>query len=172
MSKFSRIHGWLIAAGLAAMISAPDARAAIASAPVDLPALRPVTSCAGLLRADVSRAVGAPTRISGAAVVSGSEAEPYCDVRGVIQPEIDFEVRLPTQGWTQRFLQTGCGGLCGNLRIHVDHAADCTPVTNGQIALASTDMGHEGMGGEWAAENPQSKVDFAYRGVHLTALAA
>ena len=33
-------------------------------------------------------------------------------------------------------------------------------------------MGHEGMGGAWAAEHPEAKVDFAYRGVHLTALAA
>ncbi|WP_158647236.1 tannase/feruloyl esterase family alpha/beta hydrolase [Actinoplanes sp. ATCC 53533] len=26
--------------------------------------------------------------------------------------QIQFEVRLPTQTYRQRYLQTGCGGLC------------------------------------------------------------
>jgi len=80
--------------------------------------------------------------------------------------------------WTQRFLQTGCGGLCGNLNINVGRTDGCAPATNGEIALASTDMGHSNGPGRgngdpvWAAENPQTEIDFAYRAEHLTALAA
>jgi feruloyl esterase len=33
-------------------------------------------------------------------------------------------------------------------------------------------MGHEGQGGTWGASDPQLRVDFAYRGVHTTALVA
>jgi len=88
-----------------------------------------------------------------------------------ITHDIHFEVCLPLAGWTQRLLQTGCGGLCGNLQIHFDDAEGCTPVTDGGIVLASDDMGHHGMGGGWGA-NADQRIDFAYRGNHVTALAA
>jgi hypothetical protein len=44
-------------------------------------------------------------------------------------------------------------------------------VTSGGFVVASTDMGHEGTGGEFGRD-AQTRVDFAYRGVHITALAA
>ncbi|MDE2340151.1 MAG: tannase/feruloyl esterase family alpha/beta hydrolase, partial [Alphaproteobacteria bacterium] len=104
------------------------------------------------------------------AVISGHR---YCTVRGTVAPAINFEVRLPVHGWTQRSLQTGCGGLCGFLGIRVEHDTGCTPVTDGSIVLASTDMGHTskgfGSGDESWASNPQMRIDFAYRGVHVTA---
>ena len=37
--------------------------------------------------------------------------------------------------------------------------------------IASTDMGHQGMGGEFG-QDPQKREDFAHRGVHLTAVAS
>ena len=43
---------------------------------------------------------------------------------------------------------------------------------NGEFAVASTDMGHQGQGGTWGASDSQLRVDFAYRGVHTTALVA
>lgn len=133
---------------------------------------QPRISCSELAKADISSAVGATTRI-----VRAEEAEPadggrYCVVSGVISPEIRFEVRLPTAGWTGRFLQTGCGGLCGSLQIDTYHAEGCVPVTGHQIVLASTDMGHSGQGGQWAERNPAARADFGYRGVHLTAVAS
>ena len=42
----------------------------------------------------------------------------------------------------------------------------------GEFVTASTDMGHHGPGGTWGASDPQLRVDFAYRGVHTTALVA
>jgi feruloyl esterase len=99
-------------------------------------------------------------------------------VLGTIDPAIQFEVRLPLTVWTQRFLQTGCGGLCGNLNINVGRTDDCAPATNGELVLASTDMGHSNGGGRgaednsWAVDNPQTRLDFGYRAEHLTAVAA
>ena len=43
---------------------------------------------------------------------------------------------------------------------------------NGEFAVASTDMGHQGQGGTWGASDSQLRVDVAYRGVHTTALVA
>jgi hypothetical protein len=129
--------------------------------------------CAALANVDVSAAVGAATKIT-SAKIAGSGDKTYCAVQGVIAPKIRFELRLPIQGWTQRYLQVGCGGLCGVLNVRTEHADGCVPVQSGAIALASTDMGHEGgnMGDGTFGADPQRRIDFAYRGVHLTAVAS
>ena len=163
------------------MPSAPQAQVPGAAAPsipralVDSKAVSPILECSELVTADLASAVGARTVIRAATAVTDGRPAPYCRVQGTIDPAIQFEVRLPLQNWTQRFLQTGCGGLCGTLNINVSRGEGCAPATNGEIALASTDMGHSGGGTAdptWAVENPQARIDFAYRGVHLTAVAA
>lgn len=142
-----------------------------------LEALKPVMSCEALASANIDAVVGAKTTIT-SAQMAGSGDKVFCAVQGVIAPKIRFELRLPTNGWTQRYLQVGCGGLCGVLNIRTEHADGCTPVKDGAIALASTDMGHEGKGGMAAmgdgvfGTDPQARVDFAYRGVHLTEVAS
>ena len=155
-------HLLIMLLGLAAATVAQPAAAQVRLAPV-----APVVSCASLASLDLSGAVGSATTQT-ASEVAG--AKPYCKVTGTIARDIRFEVRLPLAGWTQRLLQTGCGGLCGNLQIHTDNAEGCTPVTDGSIVLASDDMGHHGMGGAWGA-NADQRIDFAYRGNHVTALA-
>lgn len=139
----------------------------------------PVMECADLKSLDLQSAVGSPVAIRAVTKVEDGKPAPYCRVEGSIDPAVRFEVRLPLAGWTQRFLQTGCGGLCGNLNINVGRSEGCAPATNGELVLASTDMGHTGPGrgsgiddGAWAVGKPQSKTDFAYRGVHVTTLAA
>jgi feruloyl esterase len=138
----------------------------------ELSSVAPLIKCADLQRVDVSKSVGASTRVTSAVEVRSGQSMPYCKVEGVIDPQIRFEVRLPVNGWTQRYLQLGCGGLCGSLDIRVEHARGCVPVDRGEIVLASTDMGHSGRGGAWAAQDPGARADFGYRGVHLTAVAA
>ncbi len=160
--------GWLTAmmVALAVMLGlAAPAQAAPAPA---LAGVAPLRSCESLAQLDLSAATGAKTSIT-ATQVSGDH--PYCKLTGTIAPAITYEVRLPLQGWSQRFLQTGCGGLCGNLRIDVSKAEDCTPATDGTLALASTDMGHQGNDTAWG-DNQQQREDFAFRGVHATTLAA
>jgi feruloyl esterase len=116
-----------------------------------------------------SRLSGIPVTIGEAATVDGKT--PYCRVTGTIAPQVRFEVRLPAR-WTQRYLQTGCGGLCGVLRINAGKSDGCAPVTNGEIVLASTDMGHDGGkpgDAAWGGD-PRLRTDFAHRGVHATAM--
>jgi len=133
--------------------------------------LNPVASCASLATLSADTVPDAMVHISSATEQAG--AHPYCSVKGFLEPAINFEVRLPTTGWTQRYLQTGCGGLCGMLSIRSDHDEGCTPLTDGSVVLASSDMGHGGaMGdGSWGSD-PQKRIDFAHRGMHVTTLVA
>jgi feruloyl esterase len=155
-------------------IEVPPVKSSLA----DLKGIAPAIECAQLAGFDLSAAIGVKTRIREATAVADGKPAPYCGVLATIDPAIQVEVRLPLANWTQRFLQTGCGGLCGTLNINVGRTEGCAPATNGEIALASTDMGHSngpGRGGgdpTWAAENPQTKIDFGYRAEHLTAIAA
>lgn len=127
-------------------------------------------SCADLVQVDLT-AIGGP----GSKVTSADEnvttTGRLCAVSGNLAPTIGFKVTLPSENWNQRFLQVGCGGLCGRVSLDVGAADGCVPLEQGTFAIAGTDMGHEGMGGDFG-NDPQKRVDFAYRGVHLTALAA
>ncbi|MGC8492152.1 MAG: tannase/feruloyl esterase family alpha/beta hydrolase [Syntrophobacteraceae bacterium] len=101
-----------------------------------------------------------------------------CAVYGNIGPGTEtgnnFVVYLPMSNWTGRYVQEGCGGECGSANLgDPQQVADNSLVTDGQLVLATTDMGHEGgQDGSWIANNPNSGIDFAYRGVHDTALVA
>lgn len=139
-----------------------------------LNSVAPVMACADLKSADLSGAADRPVHITNATEVSKGVQHAYCRVEGVVEPQVRFEVHLPLSGWTQRYLQIGCGGLCGDLNVRLDdHTDSCVPAANGELVLASTDMGHQGgMDGAWAANNPQARIDFGYRGIHVTALVA
>jgi feruloyl esterase len=130
-------------------------------------------SCGDLVGLDLHGVTDAAVTITAATVESTGAPAPYCAVTGTIAPANTIVLRLPVDGWTQRYLQTGCGGECGNATINYAAAATCTPVTDGTIASATTDMGHQGSpDGSWAAGNPQAQIDFAYRSEHVTAQAA
>ena len=154
-----------IAAILAALFGLPRTAPAAPAA-----GLAPRVGCGQLATASLDAAVGAHVQLT-RAVEGEFDGGRYCSVAGTIAPAIQFEARLPVAGWSGRYLQTGCGGLCGMLRIHVEHADACVPIQDHAVVLASTDMGHSGMGGAWAAANPAARADFGYRGVHLTAVA-
>lgn len=135
--------------------------------------IAPVTSCASLTQVAIAKEVEADVRIRHAreGIIEGAR---YCEVQGVIDERIRFELRLPVAGWTQRFVQLGCGGLCGVLEVRLEHADDCRLAQDHALVLGSTDMGHEGrsMGDGSFGTNPQARIDFAYRAVHLTAVAS
>lgn len=162
----------LIRAGLVAVLAIATITPAAAAAG-GLPAVTPAMQCGDVTGLDLSHAAGATVTIRSATVVTTGAPAPYCEVRGTIAPANTIVVRLPVNGWTQRYVQTGCGGLCGNANINYTQAATCAPIADGTIASATTDMGHQGQNdGSWAANNPQAQIDFSYRGVHLTALVA
>ena len=159
---------------LSGLLVAVSIATAARANPDRLAALRPAVPCASLAGTDLASVTGTTTAVSLVREES-SGANAYCRVVGTIAPAITFEVHLPLAGWTQRYLQTGCGGLCGTLAIRpgasIFGSEGCTPVTDGSVALASTDMGHRGTDTAWG-DDPQKRTDFAERGVHLTALAA
>jgi hypothetical protein len=160
------------------------------AAPIDtaaLTSLGTVTlkySCAQLASEDFSQISGAPATILSATQVNpvtGSAANyPYCDVKGIVAPQVQFELQLPTDSYAQRYLQEGCGGYCGNVGVSQPAARgqagidECVPLNNGEFALGQDDEGHIGGGTTeaWAIDDPVLKLDFGYLSEHVFAVAA
>ena len=97
----------------------------------------------------------------------------FCRVAGAIKPsedsDIRFEVWLPATGWNGKFQGVGNGGFGGV--INFGGLADAV---QHNYASASTDTGHQGhfTDARWALHHPEKIVDFGYRAVHETAVAA
>lgn len=161
----TRVFQWAIATGI--MLIAAQATAAD-----NLPTVKPVMDCSQLSSVNLSNKIGGKVTINSAAPLKTAEGS-FCQVKATIAPSIGIEVALPQQQWTQRFLQVGCGGLCGEINLSPTNASGCAPATQGEFVVAATDMGHSGsmMDASWA-EDPQKRIDFAYRANHLTALLA
>jgi feruloyl esterase len=89
----------------------------------------------------------------------------FCRVAGTIrataESDIRFELWLP-ESWNGKFMQTGNGGAAGA----IVHASLVDPLLRG-YAVANTDTGHQGTGGDFAwAANAQRLIDYQYRAVH------
>lgn len=116
----------------------------------------------------------APARITSARIASASGNQPeFCEVNGYVQPQIKFVLRMPVKNWNGRYLQHGCGGLCGVLRPPVFPA--CGEEMGGDFAVAATNDGHDAATMEdalWAGLDEQARIDYGYRAVHVVAVAA
>lgn len=127
--------------------------------------------CEAIKEADFSGVPDAPTHILSAKLVEASANKPqYCDIAGNIAPQVGIAMWLPAEQWNGKFVQIGCGGFCGTTAFIVL----CEDPLRKGYACITTDMGHkgaEGEGVEWAYNNPQAVIDFAYRSTHVTALA-
>jgi feruloyl esterase len=96
----------------------------------------------------------------------------FCRVEGFSAPTSDshigFEVWLPLANeWNGRLLGVGNPGFIGG----VSRGALADIVQRGFVAI-STDTGHTDDGYDWAAEHPEKLVDWGYRAVHETIVAA
>lgn len=152
----------LLIAGLG---SSSPARAA-----EDLAPMAAATPCAGLAAVDLATIGGAGSSVTSAEETT-SDGIAVCSVTGTLAPEINFQVLLPVQTWTQRYLQVGCGGLCGNITLRSGASSGCQVLNDGGFVMAATDMGHSGQGAAWGLD-PQRYADFSHRAQHVTALAA
>lgn len=137
------------------------------AAPADLPLVAPVMSCADLSVTDLT-GIGGEDSIVSEAVETTSDGIAVCSVTGTLAPTVNFQVLLPLETWTQRYLQVGCGGLCGQITLRSGASAGCQILNDGGFVMAATDMGHSGQGGEWGLDD-QQRADFAYRAQHITA---
>lgn len=130
--------------------------------------------CSALMQKDFTAISNAPTAILSTTIVPATAQTPeYCDVKGYVTPQIQFEVQLPTKNWNRRYLQVGCGGYCGSLRASPESIA----ALNQNFAVAFDNSGHVGGGigaasALWALDQPQLRIDFGYASEHVTALAA
>jgi hypothetical protein len=100
----------------------------------------------------------------------------FCRVAGHLHPtgdsDIKFEVWLPASGWSGRYESVGNGGFAGFIR----YDSMVTPLLGGSV-VASTDDGHDApaigpTAADWALGHREKIIDYGYRAVHLTALAA
>ncbi|KAA6476719.1 tannase/feruloyl esterase family alpha/beta hydrolase [Agrobacterium rhizogenes] len=132
--------------------------------------VKPTASCASLAQTDLTAIGGAGSHVVKAAETTKG-AITTCAVEGILAPTITFKVELPAATWTQRYLQIGCGGLCGHISLEAGAADGCAVLNSSGFVTASTDMGHDSMGGEFGRD-PQKRQDFAYRSVHLTTVTA
>ena len=110
------------------------------------------------------------TTITSAAVVPAANPVPeYCKILGSIhnlpQSTIEFEVALPTSKWNGKYFFAGGGGFNGTLP-RLDQA-----LAEG-YAAAGSDTGHKGdsLDGQWALNNLQAQVNYAYLATHVTTL--
>ena len=107
--------------------------------------------------------------ITYAGVAMTADGTTYCYVKGILPPAIQFHAQLPLPGdWNGRFLKWGDGGKDGDLDF-ADHR-----VGEG-YAVANSNTGHDSgaePGSSFAYQNRQAEIDFGYRAVHLTTVAA
>jgi Tannase and feruloyl esterase len=157
----------------------PGARAAVPAAPARDAALptraviEPVMDCEGLAGRAFDRVLDSAARVLSATLRAGEgNRPPFCLARGYVAPTIQFELWLPTRGYTGRYLQGGCGGNCGMIMRHVAPAADDRLAFGGAFAVGFEDSGHVGGDGIWALDGPEVREDFAYRAAHVFSEAA
>ena len=131
----------------------------------------PVASCDSLTQVDLTDIGGNGSVITEAQSTSRSNVT-VCSVKGMLAPAVHFQVILPLQTWTQRYLQVGCGGLCGSITLDFGASDGCQVLDDGGFVLAATDMGHNSKDPDSWGEDHQKRVDFAYRAQHITSHAA
>ena len=105
---------------------------------------------------------------SATAVPAAADAPSYCRIRGLIQPEIQFEVSLPDQ-WNRRFYMFGNGGYAGEA-LESRAGQRLNGLRRGFV-VAQTNTGHDGVAEPLAtfAINGQKLLDYAFRSLHTTA---
>jgi len=142
------------------------------SAAEDLETVAPAVSCTQLATLDLAGTTGLPVSISSATETTATPGGwSACDVKGNIAPQEQFEALLPLTTWRQIYLQTGCGGFCGNVSISAPQSDGCVPLTSGAFAMASDNEGHygtNGFDGTFGAD-PQLRADYGYLSEHKLA---
>jgi feruloyl esterase len=130
------------------------------------PAIKPKLDCAALV-SKTSYEFSIETAVL---IPASGEAPEYCQITGLIAPEIRFEASLPGD-WNGRFYMFGNGGYAGEPLGSPMRAGSRHSALKRGFAVAQTNTGHdaaiEPLGS--FAVNRQKMLDYAWRAVHLTA---
>ncbi len=128
-------------------------------------ALQPKCACA-----DLRSLTNYDFSIESATLIPATaDAPERCRVKGLIQPEIQFEVNLPAT-WNRRFYMFGNGGYAGEA-MENRTGQRVTAIRRGFV-VADTNTGHEAASeplGTFAV-NRQKLLDYAFRSLHTTAI--
>ena len=101
-------------------------------------------------------------------IPASADAPERCRIKGLIQPEIQFEVNLPAT-WNRRFYMFGNGGYAGEA-MDGRTGQRIAAIRRGFV-VADTNTGHEAATeplGTFAV-NRQKLLDYAFRSLHTTA---
>ncbi|MBI2739516.1 MAG: tannase/feruloyl esterase family alpha/beta hydrolase [Rhodospirillales bacterium] len=124
--------------------------------------------------ASVPSLATAETTIISARLIPAADGVPeHCRVTGLIQPEIRFEVNLPSS-WNRRFYMHGNGGFAGEAPDSGPRPMIRANALKQGFATAQTNTGHDVTAEPLAtfAVSYQKRVDYAFRAVHMTAVEA
>jgi len=95
----------------------------------------------------------------------------FCRVMATLTPSADSDIKaevwLPASGWNGKYQAVGGGGWAGV----ISYPAMAAAVAAG-YATASTDTGHTGGNADFALGHPEKLIDFGYRAIHETTVAA
>jgi feruloyl esterase len=165
-------HPFIILPGLLCVCSAalaqPFAGAAGSLSRYADTGIRPTLSCRDLRDLELHELL----EIHAEEVRANGATPAFCKVSGVLDPEIAFEVDLPSN-WNGRFYMTGNGGHAGQRNDDPFQIAGRNSALQQGFAAATTNTGHnadEEPGATFVLSNPQKAIDYAYRAVHLTAV--
>ncbi len=131
----------------------------------------PPATCENLTKLDLTGVVDQPARVEKAAE-STFLGHKVCEVSGIVEPQVKFRLRLPLDGWNGRYLQNRLRRFVRTkISDEVHEVFGCAPFDKVEFASGQATWCHEGPGPEFGAD-PQLRIDFAHRGVHVTAEAA
>jgi len=165
---------------IALMLAVPSPATAASPAPMialpEKPAIAPAMACADMMRQPARDAGGFAVRLRSASEEPATASRPaFCLVKGYVTPQTEFELRLPLTGYTGRFLQGGCGGMCGVIFDTITPTCSNAHAFGGAFAVAFNNGGHHGAGigdGTWAIGDPELRTQFARTAAHAVAVAA
>jgi hypothetical protein len=145
-------------------------------------AVKAAASCANLAAYSTARArfnpsmqrfariPDAPTQVMQAEIIPAERDVPeVCRVQGIVAPDINFELRLPTHDWNGKFMHYGCGGACG-----VVYRPQLEEPLARHYAVVASDMGHAAAPNItlYRFANIEQVMDFGFRATHVVTLAA
>jgi tannase/feruloyl esterase len=140
--------------------------------PIELPQM----TCEALSTHPFASVQQVTFRIMSATVQSAQPGRAeFCLVKGYVAPQVQFALYLPTKSYTGRYLQGGCGGMCGVIGDSLQPSCDSAIAFGGSFALEFNNSGHVGAGigdGAWAKDAPELREDYAYRATHAAQVAS
>jgi feruloyl esterase len=149
------------------------------AAGITLPAIKPIKSCADLVHTDLGSVAETPGKVTAAEQMATDKGS-FCKISAQFEPLILLTIYLPSEHWTQRYIQNGNGGGAPGPNGY-GYAGGCMPALNGEFAVGANNLGHfepgapnaftTAQGWEWA-KDPQKRIDYAYRSTHTNVLAA